>query len=107
MGWGWAPSLSTLFVRRLWLNRIGGFKPQLQWAADYDVVLTLFTQPFFQARHLPQPLVRRHAPTNPLRLHQRLLLRPWDELRAIRQSQIGGIGTLVLRCVRRLLGAAF
>jgi glycosyltransferase len=101
---GWAPPLNTLFVRRLWLQRIGGFKAELHRAGDYHAVLQLFTQPFFKAHYLSQPIVRQRARSMALRQLHSPLLDAREELRALRHTRVGGLGTLALRCIGRLTG---
>ena len=95
--WGWSPPLNTLFVRRLWLERIGGFSAQLKVAADYDATLSLFSQPFFNALYQPEPLVTQASrPWHWQRLQQ-LLLSPAEELHALRRAELGGLGALFCR----------
>jgi len=97
LGWGWSPALSVLFVRRHWLRRIGGFSLSMPEAADYDAVLRLFSQPFFKAVYLQQPLVTRvRAPWSLERLRAQWR-RPRQELQALRQAHLGGLGALGLR----------
>lgn len=55
--WGWMPAHPTLYVKREWYSRIGGFDTNYQISADYLSVLKLFTQPSFKTIYLPQVLV--------------------------------------------------
>lgn len=57
LGWGWMPAHPTLYVRREWYSRIGGFDISYRIAADYLSILQLFTQPDFQAVYIPEVLV--------------------------------------------------
>jgi len=57
LSWGWMPAHPTLYVRREWYSRIGGFDISYRIAADYLSVLNLFTQPEFRAVYLPNVLV--------------------------------------------------
>lgn len=97
--WGWSPPLNTLFVRRLWLERIGGFSAQLEVAADYDATLSLFSQPFFNALYQPEPLVLVTQASRPWHWQrlQQLLRSPAEELRALRRAELGGLGALACR----------
>lgn len=105
LGWGWAPPMNTLFVRRLWLTRIGGFSSQLKAAADYDVMVRLFSQPFFKAQYQQQALVIQSDRA----WHWRRLMcqfrSPFEELRSLRQAEVGGLGALGLRYLARLAQA--
>lgn len=55
---GWMPPHPTLYVRREWYTRIGGFDLRYRIAADYDSVLRMFSQADFRAAYLPEVLVR-------------------------------------------------
>lgn len=55
--WGWMPAHPTLYVRRSWYARIGGFDTSYRIAADYLSILKLFTQPEFKTVYLPDVLV--------------------------------------------------
>lgn len=57
LDWGWMPPHPTLYVRREWYSRIGGFDISYRIAADYLSVLKLFTQPDFKTVYLPDVLV--------------------------------------------------
>jgi glycosyltransferase len=56
--WGWMPAHPTLYVRREWYSRIGGFDINYRIAADYLSILQLFTQPDFKTVYIPDVLVR-------------------------------------------------
>jgi len=57
LGWGWMPAHPTLYVRREWYARIGGFDISYRIAADYHSILKLFKQPDFETVYLPEVLV--------------------------------------------------
>lgn len=57
LGWGWMPAHPTLYVRREWYTRIGGFDISYRIAADYLSILKLFTQPEFKTVYIPDVLV--------------------------------------------------
>jgi glycosyltransferase len=55
--WGWMPAHPTLYVRREWYARIGGFDTSYRIAADYHSILKMFMQPDFKTVYLPEVLV--------------------------------------------------
>lgn len=57
LGWGWMPPHPTLYVRREWYSKIGGFDVNYKIAADYLSILKLFTQPAFKTQHIPEVLI--------------------------------------------------
>ncbi len=58
LGWGWMPAHPTLYVRRDWYSKIGGFDVSYRIAADYFSILRLFTQPEFKTLYIPDVLVK-------------------------------------------------
>lgn len=57
LGWGWMPAHPTLYVRRDWYSKIGGFDISYRISADYLSILKLFTQPGFKTEYVPDVLV--------------------------------------------------
>lgn len=57
LSWGWMPAHPTLYVRREWYSRIGGFDTSYRIAADYLSILKLFSQPNFKTVYIPDVLV--------------------------------------------------
>lgn len=57
LAWGWMPAHPTLYVRREWYSRVGGFDTSYSIAADYFSILKLFTQPDFKTVYIPDVLV--------------------------------------------------
>ncbi len=55
--WGWMPPHPTLYVRREWYLKIGGFDTSYQIAADYHSVLRLFSSLNFKTVYIPNVLV--------------------------------------------------
>jgi len=54
---GWMPPHPTLFVRREWYTKIGGFDKRFEISADYDSVLKFFFDPNFKSVYLPRVFV--------------------------------------------------
>jgi glycosyltransferase involved in cell wall biosynthesis len=57
LAWGWMPAHPTLYVRRDWYSKIGGFDISYRIAADYLSILKLFTHPDFKTVYIPNVLV--------------------------------------------------
>ncbi len=92
---GWMPPHPTLYVRRSWYQRIGGFDTGYRIAADYDCVLRLFSQPGFEVRYIPEVLVRMRVGGASNRSLKALWRKSSEDLRALRRSGVGGLGTLL------------
>jgi glycosyltransferase len=52
------PAHPTLYVRRDWYSKIGGFDVSYRIAGDYLTILKLFTQPNFKTVYIPEVLVK-------------------------------------------------
>ena len=89
---GWMPPHPTLYVRREWYERIGGFDKRYRIAADYFSILQLFSQPNFKAVYLPEVMVKMRiggASNRSLGAILRKSIEDWD---ALRRSSFGVFG---------------
>jgi glycosyltransferase len=97
LAWGWMPPHPTLYVRRSWYERLGGFDTRYRIAADYHSILRLFSQPGFQAVHLPMVMVKMRlggASNKSLKNLIRKSREDWSALRRTRVGALGGLGAL-------------
>lgn len=97
LAWGWMPPHPTLYVRRQWYERIGGFDNHYRIAADYLSILQMFSQPDFQAMYLPQVLVKMRlggASNKSLKNLARKSSEDWCALRSTGVGALGGVGAL-------------
>lgn len=51
---GWLTPLASLFVRRVWFERLGGFDMTYGPATDFQKISQLIRQPGFRALHVPR-----------------------------------------------------
>ncbi len=58
LGWGWMPAHPTLYVRKEWYLRIGGFDINYQISADYHSILKLFMCENFKASYVPEVFIK-------------------------------------------------
>lgn len=86
---GWMPPHPTLYVRREWYERIGGFDINYRIAADYFSVLQLFSQPGFRAVHLPEVLVKMRVGGASNRSLKNIIRKSHEDYYALRRSKFG------------------
>lgn len=86
LDWGWMPPHPTLYVRREWYERIGGFDINFCIAADYLSILNLFTQPDFKAVYLPMVLVKMRLGGASNKSLKAMIRKTGDDWRALRRS---------------------
>ncbi|KAA3622846.1 MAG: glycosyltransferase [Proteobacteria bacterium] len=102
LAWGWMPPHPTLYVRREWYERIGGFDTRYRIAADYFSILSLFAQPGFKAVYLPRVLVKMRAGGASNRSLANVVRKSREDYDALRRSGVGGLGALVWKNVGKL-----
>lgn len=61
LNWGWMAPHPTLYVRREWYSAMGGFDTNYRIAADYLMILRLFSREDFKTSYLPKVLVKMRA----------------------------------------------
>ena len=87
--WGWMPPHPTLYVRRQWYERIGGFDVNYRISADYFSVLSLFRSPGFYAAHLPMVMVKMRLGGISNRSIRTLVRKSREDWDALRRSGFG------------------
>lgn len=92
LAWGWMPPHPTLYVRREWYERIGGFDARYKIAADYFSILRLFGDPEFRAVYIPEVLVRMRLGGASNRTLCSILTKSREDLDALRRSRVGAWG---------------
>jgi len=105
LAWGWMPPHPTLYVRRDWYRKIGGFDTGYRIAADYYSILQMFSQPSFKSVYLPQVLVKMRlggASNRSIRNILRKSREDWDALRRTRVGALGGLGALAWKNLSKL-----
>ena len=99
---GWMPPHPSLYVRREWYERIGGFDTRYRIAADYFSILQLFSQPGFKAVYLPQVLVKMRVGGASNRSLANIVRKSREDLDALRRSGVGGVGALAWKNLGKL-----
>jgi len=97
---GWMPPHPTLYVRREWYDRIGGFDKRYRIAADYFSILQLFSQSNFKAVYLPEMMIKMRlggASNRSLSAILRKSTEDWDALRRSGFGMFSAARALVLK----------
>lgn len=105
LAWGWMPPHPTLYVRRHWYQRIGGFDTSYRIAADYLSILKMFSQPDFKAVYLPEVLVTMRLGGASNRSINAIARKSREDWRALRQTgvgAVGGVGALVWKNLSKI-----
>lgn len=91
---GWMPPHPALFLKRSVIERWGGYDTSFRIAADYDSILRYFGKGGISAAYLPQVLVKMRVGGTSNASFQQILRKSHEDYRALRQNEIGGLGTL-------------
>jgi glycosyltransferase involved in cell wall biosynthesis len=99
---GWMPPHPTLYVRRQWYERIGGFDLRYRIAADYFSILQLFTQPDFKAVYLPDVLVKMRVGGASNRSLKNIVRKSREDYDALRRSGFSIVPAFAALAVKNL-----
>ena len=99
---GWMPPHPTLYLRRGVFERIGRYNTQFRIAADYDFILRYFSQTKAIPVYLPEVLYTMRMGGVSNRDLSRIIQKSREDLIALRQNRIGGMGTLLTKNVSKL-----
>lgn len=99
---GWMPPHPTLYVRRCWYTRIGGFNADYRIAADYYSILQMFSEPDFKAVYLPEVLVKMRLGGASNRSLKNVIRKSREDLDALRRTNVGGFRALVWKNVGKI-----
>lgn len=99
---GWMPPHPTFYVRRSVYEQIGLFDTSYQIAADYDFVLRFFKLQNIRVDYVPRTLVKMRVGGASNRSIKNILIKSLEDYRAIKNNQVGGIGSLICKNLRKL-----
>ena len=99
---GWMPPHPTLFVRRAVIEKFGAYDTSYEIAADYDAMLRWFDKGRLRAAYIPEVLVKMRIGGVSNRSLCKIVRKSWEDYRAIRSNEVGGLGTLALKNIRKL-----
>ncbi|MDA8554990.1 glycosyltransferase [Luminiphilus sp.] len=98
---GWMAPHPTLYIRKRWFELLGGFDSGYRVSGDYRFMLALFSDPNFKSAYLPEVLVKMRVGGVSNNSIRSLMLKSMEDLRALKQSGVGGLPTLVAKNVRK------
>lgn len=99
---GWMPPHPTLYVRRGVYERWGGFDTHFKIAADYELMLRLFTDAAIKPAYIPQVLVKMRWGGESNRSLSRIIRKSREDYAALRRHKVGGIWTLCQKNLRKV-----
>lgn len=102
LGRGWMPPHPTVYARREVYARIGGFDETYRIAADYECILRMFANRCLRTVYIPEVLVKMRRGGISNSSIRNVLRKSAEDYRALRANGVGGVGTLLLKNVRKI-----
>lgn len=100
---GWMPPHPTFYVRREVYDRLGGFNTSYRIAADYDCMLRFLGRGGVRCRYIPEVLVKMRIGGSSNRNLKNILLKSLEDYRALRDNEVGAVGTLLMKNFQKIL----
>lgn len=100
--YGWMPPHPTFYVRRETMRQLGGFDTRFRIAADYDFMLRCLGRAACRVGYVPRVLVRMRTGGASNQSLKALWRKSTEDLRALRNSGVGALGTLLCKNLRKL-----
>lgn len=94
---GWMPPHPTLYLRREVFDRFGLYDTSFRISADYDAMLRYLVKGQIKLAYIPEVLVKMRVGGESNRSLERIILKSREDLRALRNNGVGGIGTLAAK----------
>lgn len=92
---GWMPPHPTLYLRREVFDRYGLYDTSFDIAADYDAMLRYLVRGQIRLAYIPEVLVKMRVGGESNRSLERIVRKSREDLRALRNNGVGGIGVLI------------
>jgi len=99
---GWMPPHPTFYVKTEVYKKYGNFNLDYKIAADYDLVLRFLGKYKISATYLPQVLVKMRMGGASNRSLANIIQKSKEDYMALKANNIGGIGSLFLKNIRKL-----
>jgi glycosyltransferase len=99
---GWMPPHPTFYARRSLVERVGGFDVRLRIAADYDFMLRCLWGQACTAAYVPEVLVQMRTGGASNKSLRALFRKSREDLQVLRRNQVGGVGSLLAKNLRKL-----
>lgn len=94
---GWMPPHPTLYLRRKVFDRFGLYDTSFRIAADYDAILRYLVKGQINLAYIPEVMVKMRLGGESNRSLERIIRKSREDLRALRNNGVGGIGTLAVK----------
>ena len=91
---GWTPPHPTLFLKKSIYKKYGKFDLNFKISADYDFMLRIFKDDSLKIQYFPFVITRMRVGGISNKNIKNILIKTFEDYKAIRKNKIGSIGTL-------------
>lgn len=99
---GWMPAHPTLFLKRNIYEKYGKFDLDFKIAADYDFMLRILSDGI-KIKYLPKVLYKMRIGGESNKSLKNILLKSKEDLKALKKNKIGGIITLLMKNLSKIV----
>lgn len=99
---GWMPPHPTLYIKRHIYEQYGFFDTSFKIAGDYDLMLRFLGKHLMSTFYIPSILVRMRGGGESNKNWKSLLVKSKEDLRAIKQNELGNMISIFLKNVSKL-----
>jgi glycosyltransferase len=100
---GWMPAHPTLYIKKDHFNKVGNFNTQYKIAADYDLILRLFSHPETKASFMDTTMVNMRVGGVSNNSIGNIIQKSKEDYQALKSNNIGGIGALFVKNFSKLI----
>lgn len=102
LNYGWMPPHPTFFVRRSIYQQYGVFDTSFKIAADYDLMLRFLGKFKISTYYIPSVLIKMRVGGASNKSLKNVLKKSTEDLKAMRNNQMGGWVSLVVKNLSKL-----
>lgn len=99
---GWMPPHPTLFLKKEVFKKFGNYNDKYKIAGDYDFIIRIFKQNKNKFSYIPINITKMKLGGKSNKL-KNLFLKSYEDYKIIKQNKIGGIHTLLLKNLRKII----
>lgn len=99
---GWMPPHPTLFLRRTVFDRWGTYDTTFKIAADYDAMLRYLAKGEIKLAYVPKVFIKMRVGGESNKSLKKIILKSREDYRALRQNDVGGVGTLLMKNLSKI-----
>ena len=99
---GWTPPHPTLFLKKSIYKKYGKFDLNFKISADYDFMLRIFKDESLKIQYFPFVITRMRIGGISNKNIKNILIKTFEDYKAIRKNKIGNIGTLFRKNISKI-----